>query len=216
MTKAEREELVKLVRRREQVAKTAAKTRAAELLADVEEKLAAIYRADDERWQTITRAAEEAVAAADQEIAARCREQGIPVQFRPGLTLSWYRRGENASAERRAELRKVATSRIAALEQRAKEEIERCSVEVQMQIIKHRRGTSSVGIASRMGHRLPAREKSEPRKTTQVLSCPSPSLMLMNFRFQPCVLPHSLSAFLNVLTSSSLLSGTLSSKRVAT
>jgi hypothetical protein len=136
MTRRDREELAKLVRRREAVAKTAAKRRAAELVADVEQQLAAVYKSDDVRWRTISAAAQEAIATADRAIAARCRELGIPEQFRPGLCLSWHGRGENATAVRRAELRRVAVSRIAALEQRAREEIERCSLEVQTQLLK--------------------------------------------------------------------------------
>ena len=48
---------------------------------------------------------------------------------------SWYQRGANAVASRRTELRRVATTRIAALEKGAKAEIERRSLEVQERII---------------------------------------------------------------------------------
>lgn len=64
LTARERTDLSVLVHKREKVAKTAAKQRAAELLADVEEQLAAISKAQDERWADVTKAAQEAVKAA--------------------------------------------------------------------------------------------------------------------------------------------------------
>jgi len=135
MTARERAELAALVRRREKVAKSGTRQRVAELVADVEAQLAASYASDDARWRDLTAAAEAAVSDADAAIATRCRELGIPEDFRPGLRLSWYGRGENASAQRRSELRRVAGTRIAAMEQAARAEIERRSVEVQTALL---------------------------------------------------------------------------------
>jgi hypothetical protein len=47
---------------------------------------------------------------------------GVPERFRPRIDLYWYGRGENASRERRVELRRVATTRLVELE---RAEIER-------------------------------------------------------------------------------------------
>jgi hypothetical protein len=135
MTRRDREDLAKLVRRREHVAKTSAGQRSGELLADFEQQLATIYKSSDAAWRTITAEARQAVASADAQLAARCRDLCIPEDLRPRLDLNWYGRGDNASRERRAELRKVATSRIAALEKQAKSEIERQSVELQTQLL---------------------------------------------------------------------------------
>jgi hypothetical protein len=136
MTRREREDLAQLVRRREKVAKTQAQQRSAELLADFEAKLAAEYAYDDDAvWKQAKERADAVVQEAEVQIAARCRELGIPPQFAPDLSLGWYRRGENAVKERRTELRKVATTHIAALERAARSEIERRSVEVQTQLI---------------------------------------------------------------------------------
>jgi hypothetical protein len=49
--------------------------------------------------------------------------------------MDWMRRGENYSAARRAELRKVAKTRIVAEIKAAKTTIERSSVEVQTELI---------------------------------------------------------------------------------
>jgi lipopolysaccharide biosynthesis regulator YciM len=48
---------------------------------------------------------------------------GIPHQFAPHLTFGWAGKGENMIAERRAELRRVAQTRIQAIEARAVVEI---------------------------------------------------------------------------------------------
>jgi hypothetical protein len=125
MTSAERLELGKLVRLKAKVAKDEAEARGKWLLADAEAKLAACYKADDEVWEDITEAAEKAVKEADATLAAICRLRGIPEEFRPGLHLSWYQRGENAMAQRRAELRKVAQTEITARVAQAKVEIDR-------------------------------------------------------------------------------------------
>ena len=143
MSQHEYSELKALLRRREQVAKTRAKRRSAELLADVEAQLAAEYKVDDERWADINRAALAAVQQADAAIAERCRELGIREEFRPKLSLSWHSRGENALKDRRAELRKVAQTKIAAIEAQAIAEIERQSVEVQTQLVAGGLGSAS-------------------------------------------------------------------------
>jgi hypothetical protein len=60
---------------------------------------------------------------------------GIRPQFRPQLVLQWYGRGENASRDRRAELRKAAQTRIAALGKEAKTAIDARTAEVLTELI---------------------------------------------------------------------------------
>lgn len=114
MTRSEREELGKVVRLRARVTKASLDTLAADRRAQVEAELSAIHRADAEQWKEITAAAEKAVREAGRLIADICDQRGIRPAFRPALTLNWYGRGENASASRRAELRKLADTRIEA------------------------------------------------------------------------------------------------------
>ncbi len=135
MTKAERVELAKLARMRAKVARTEVDQRAAELRADVERQLSATYQFGDEAWRDVTAAAQAAVAAADEQVAAKCRELGIPDEFRPRLTVQWYRRGENAAADRRAELRKTANAHIEAQAKAAKTTIEARSLDVQTELM---------------------------------------------------------------------------------
>jgi hypothetical protein len=134
ISRAEREELRRLVNERARLAKSGIDQRKAELLADAEARLAARYHFDDEAWTAVTEAAQRAVADAEQQIAAKCRELGIPEEFRPGLNLGWYKRGENGVRERRAELRKVAQSRVEVAARRAKVAIDTAALERREQL----------------------------------------------------------------------------------
>jgi hypothetical protein len=113
MTKAERAELGQLIRKRERVLKAGASERAAAMLAEFDRQLAAIYAYDDDEvWKRATEMAREAVNEAQRVVQDRCRALGIPPEFAPGLQMSWYGRGQNAVAGRRAELRRLAKSKI--------------------------------------------------------------------------------------------------------
>jgi hypothetical protein len=136
MTARERSDLAMLIRQHERVLKSAAKERSAELEADFERQLGTIYRWDqDETWSKARALAQEMTYKASKAIAHRCAELGIPKQFAPNLSLQWYGRGENASKERRAELRRMAVTEIKALEAKAITQIERDSVEAQTKIV---------------------------------------------------------------------------------
>lgn len=82
LTKTERQELTSLLRRREKVAKSDAKQRSADLLAEFEEKLAALMKPTDEAWADVVALAEQAAEDANARIAERCRAAspkiGIP------------------------------------------------------------------------------------------------------------------------------------------
>jgi len=135
MTKHEREDLQRLVRQREKVLKSAAKQRSAELIADFENQMGQEFSFDqDEVWERATKIAQAALAKANEQIAARCHEIGIPKRFAPGLDLSWYGRRENATKQRRDELRKMAETRIQAIERKAVTEIELSCLAAQEQI----------------------------------------------------------------------------------
>jgi hypothetical protein len=138
MTKGERDDLRRLIVRREKVLKSAAKQRSAELLADFDSQLAAEYSFDaDAVWEAAARLAKAEVAKAQERVAARCVELGIPRQFAPSLNLVWAGRGyDNSVKKRREELRRVACSRIEAIEQAAVVQIERQAVDAEMEIAR--------------------------------------------------------------------------------
>ena len=136
MTAAERRDLCSLIRQRARFMKAQVAQRGHELMADFEAQLSSIFSYDDdETWKAAHAAAEKAAQEAKVVIAERCRELGIPKQFAPGLSVEWYRRGENGSKDRRAELRIAAKARIAALEAAAKTEIEGISVNGQTELV---------------------------------------------------------------------------------
>ena len=129
MSTAERVELAKLIRLRAKVTRNDIDAQIAQQLAHVEQQLAATYQEDDSRWATITNQAEEVVRKADAEIARRCQKLGVPASFRPKLQLGWHHRGENASKERREELRRVAESELEARAKTAKVVVDRAEVD---------------------------------------------------------------------------------------
>src|SRR5262245_10199147 len=136
MTSRDVEMLMKVIRSNAKVAKAKAVQRSAELRADFEKQISAIYSFDqDEVWAAAEKRAEEAVQKAKAEVATRCRELGIPAAFAPNLSLGWYGRGENAVASRRAELRKLAIAQIAELEKTAIAQIEERSAEIQTKLV---------------------------------------------------------------------------------
>jgi hypothetical protein len=138
MTKSEREDLAKLIRNRERVMKAAAAQRSAELLAEFEQQMASEYSFNqDATWRAAMEAANAAVTIARKAIAERCGELGIPARFAPDIHLSWHGRGENAFQERVAELRKVAKTRIAAIERTACNKIDMLCLDAQSQVLAH-------------------------------------------------------------------------------
>jgi hypothetical protein len=82
MTKAERDELSRLVRQRAKVVKATASQRVAELRADFEQQFDTRYSFDqDPIWEEAHNATGKAVEAAQAKVAQRCRELGILKQF---------------------------------------------------------------------------------------------------------------------------------------
>jgi hypothetical protein len=136
ITKGEREDLQRLIRQRERVLKSAAKQRSTELIADFENQMGSEFAFDDDAvWAKAMEQADAEVARAKERVAARCRELGIPNRFAPDLALHWRARGwDNTIDKRKAELRRMAQTQIAAIEQKAIVEIETSCLEAQTQI----------------------------------------------------------------------------------
>jgi azurin len=138
MTKGERDQLLQLVKKRERVMKVKAQERSATLLAEFDVQSAKIYHWDEDAvWAKVKEEAEAAIEKAQIQIAARCKELGIPVEFSPGLQMFWHGRGHNEVASRRTELRRAAKSRIEAIEKEAQAKIESMSLDAQTQIVAH-------------------------------------------------------------------------------
>ena len=136
MSRHEREDLRKLIRQREKVLKSAARQRSLELLADFENQMGSIYRPDDDPiWAEAEKLAAQEAVKAQASIAKRCAEKGIVKEFSPSVELHWNHRGcGNCLAQRRAELRTMARTRIAAIEAEAIVRIEVDAVEAQTKL----------------------------------------------------------------------------------
>lgn len=160
MTKAEREDLIRLVKQREKVAKTAAEQRSAAMLAEFEQQVSAKHDFNtNDVWKAATEAAIAAAKKANEEIMAEADRLGIPKEFQPKLQYNWARRGENEYNERRTELRRVAKAEIDALEKVARVQIESSSVQAQTEIIAN--GLSSEAAIAFL-NKLPAIESMMP------------------------------------------------------
>jgi len=144
------------VRLRVKVTKNEVDKHVTRMLADVEAQLAAQYPSTNAAWKEITKQAEDYIAQVDKEIAERCRALGIPEEFRPGLSLSWYRRGENAVSSRRAELRKVAQTELAARAVDAKAEVDRQAV---IQLTRLAEGALETADAKQFLEAMPSAEE---------------------------------------------------------
>lgn len=159
MTKHEREALAKLIRQRERLAKTAAAERSAQLLADFEQQADRIYHYnEDEVWQRVMAAAKEAIGKAQQEIANRCRELGIPGPFQPTVSVAWHQQRAAISQER-AKMRQVARRRIEQIEASARTAIERASVSAQEALLT---GGLTTDAAKLFAEALPSVEELMP------------------------------------------------------
>jgi len=136
MTKGEREDLIRLIKQRERVAKTAAEQRSAAMLAEFERQVAAVHAfATNEVWRASVESAQKAAQEAMEKIAGESDKLGIPKEFQPRIGFSWLQRGENAYENRRVELRRVAKAEIDALEKVARVQIEQASVQAQTEVI---------------------------------------------------------------------------------
>lgn len=135
MTKGEALELTKVVRAQARVGARLLDEVKAERLAQLEAELSAEFSLSDERWRHVTEEAERLIAALDGEIAAIYQEQGLRPEFRPGLSLVWYGRGQNGDDKRRAELRKAGQARIEADTRRARTQLEAWSADAQTKLV---------------------------------------------------------------------------------
>lgn len=137
MTAAERTDLARVVRMRAKIARENIDVAVMRQLAYIEAQLAACYSIRDQHWKEIAEEAARKVHEVDQEIARRCRDLGIPEQFRPSLNVNWYGRGVNADKNRRAELRAAAEARLEAAAAEAKSKLLRSEVDLLERITGH-------------------------------------------------------------------------------
>jgi hypothetical protein len=136
LSRHETHDLGMIIKDRAKVLKAHIDAEKATVLADFEKQIAAVYTFDqDDTWKAATEKALEVVREAQEIIAKRCEEIGIPKTFAPTLTASWQGRGENAIKERRNELRRVAKAEVEAMAARAVVKVERDSLDLRTQVV---------------------------------------------------------------------------------
>jgi hypothetical protein len=125
VNKSERDDLIRLVRLRAKQARSDAETRAKLLIAEAEDLMVGQFEAEDALWAEAVAIAEKAAVQANELIAGQCALLGIPSHHAPGLELRWRLRSQEFTSQaRRAELRKIAQTRLAALTAAAKSAID--------------------------------------------------------------------------------------------
>jgi hypothetical protein len=130
LTRAERADLLRVARMRAKVSRSSIDARKGELLVEFERQVSAIYDPADEAWADLVAKSRAATAACDAELAERCRALGIDERFRPKIAAEFFGRRQNASAERRAELRGLAIVEVDAGAKRAKHAIDAAEADV--------------------------------------------------------------------------------------
>jgi hypothetical protein len=136
MTKADRDALIRLVKARARQAKLETETREKILLAEVEDQITAEFSKRDELWADAVTIAEEMARKANEQIAARCADLGIPASQTPSLATGWMARSRSFDdPKRRAELRKLAQAKLAALTKQAKTAIDGKALDVETALL---------------------------------------------------------------------------------
>lgn len=136
LARHETHDLGMIIKERAKVLISHVASQKAAMLADFEQKIAAVYSFDqDAVWQEAMQIATEAAKKAQEMVAQRCEERGIPKPFAPGLQVYWHGRGENAVKERRDELRRVAKAQIEAMGAAAEVKINQEALDLRTQVV---------------------------------------------------------------------------------
>ena len=136
MTNADRQALIRIAKARAKQAEREAETHEKILIVEVLDLMTAEYSARDELWSDAVAIAEEAAAKANTQIQLRCAELGIPPKHAPQLELGWRSRsGEFINRDRRAELRKLAEDKAAAVTKTAKTAIQASAIDIEERLV---------------------------------------------------------------------------------
>jgi hypothetical protein len=137
VNRAEREQLAKLARQRARLAKSEAVEREKILISEVHDLMSAEFSAQDKLWTAAVAIAREAADKANDLIRAQCIDLGIEARYAPELQLGWRSRSDAfIDPDRRAELRRLAVTRLAALTQAAKTAIDRECLRTETELVR--------------------------------------------------------------------------------
>jgi hypothetical protein len=135
MTDAERRNLIQLSKLRAKQAVQHVETQEAVHLAAIEDQMAAEFDRHDTLWAEAVVLAEEALAKANAHIRGQCASLGIPADDAPRLHSLWSSRSPRfALRSDRAELRRLAVTRLVALTKMAKTQISEQQVDIETKL----------------------------------------------------------------------------------
>jgi Winged helix-turn-helix DNA-binding len=136
MTKADRDALIRVAKNRAKQAEREAETREKILIAEIQEELTAEFDAEDQLWAEAVRVAEQQIAKANAQIEAACLDMGVPSNHAPRIQAHWMSRSpEYSDRTRRAQLKELATKRVAALTKLAKTAIQDTVLRIEEQLL---------------------------------------------------------------------------------
>ncbi len=158
-------------RMRAKVARNGIDAAKAARLAEFNRELLARYGIDHVAWGELTDQVRADVARVDAEIAKRCEELGIRPEFRPKLYAGWAQAGENASKERRADLRRMAALELDAMGKAAKQGIDAAELETITAIVAVGMGSEARELLAAM----PTVEELIPALDVQALEDKAPA-----------------------------------------
>jgi hypothetical protein len=148
LTKHDLEKLLQLDRNEAKALKNATDARRVQVIAKGEADLARRYRFDHKpEWAEAYGAAQEIISKLNEKIREDLEAAGIPVEFAPSAGIDWSSRGENAIAQRRAELRRVLVTEALAQQKAACVAIDLYSVKCQRELL-------SCGVESQMAQQI--------------------------------------------------------------
>jgi hypothetical protein len=158
MTKGERDDLIRLIKQRERVAKTVAQQRSEAMLADFERKIHEVHSfATSEIWKAAGQIAINALKEAAEKIDKEAEKLGVPPEFRPQLPeYLQVQTGQIKFDRRKEDMRRIAKAEIASVERLAFAAIEGASVQAQTEVL-------TTGMTS--GAAIAFLEKLEPIET---------------------------------------------------
>jgi hypothetical protein len=161
MTEAERRNLIQLSKLRAKQAAQHVETQEAVHLAAIEDQLTAEFDRQDTLWAEATILAEEAMAKANAHIREQCASLGIPAADAPQLHSLWSPRSPRyALRSDRADLRKLALTRLSALTKMAKTQISEQQLDIETKLradaLESANATAAFDAMTSVAEMLPA------------------------------------------------------------
>jgi len=138
LSRQEAHDIGMIIRDRAKVLRHHAEEQAAAYRMEAEEQIARMFEwSEGDLWRKANEKANEIKAAAEETIARKCEEMGIPAGFSPALSIDWTNRGTNAISRRKEELRKAARLKIDSMLKASITQIDQQSLEHRTKVVQN-------------------------------------------------------------------------------